>query len=321
MLLIIKPGSMGDVIHSLPVVAAIHRARPDERVCWVIDPRWAPLLEGNPGIAELVPFPRESFRGSSGIFRAARWYAGLGRLRPETVLDLQGLLRSALMARLSGGQTLIGLSDAREGARFFYHQRVEVIPTEHAVDRYLRTLASLGISRPEVCEFPLPAGVRPALPDRYIVLHPFARGAGKSMGTAEIQAFLAEFSETSTLPVVLVGFGSPPANLPPSVINLAGKTSLLELVAILRRAHFTVSVDSGPMHLAAALRAPMVGIHTWSDPRRVGPYSPTAWIWQGGEICRQDLLRPALAEVPFSTAAAREVARLAARELAVSSSC
>lgn len=321
MLLIIKPGSMGDVIHALPVVAALHRARPDERICWVIDPRWAPLLEGNPGIAEMVPFPRESFRGSSGIFRAVRWYAGLGRLRPETVLDLQGLLRSALMARLSGGRTLIGLADAREGARHFYHQRVDVLPTEHAVDRYLRALAPLGIPRPEACEFPLPAGVLPTLPDRFIVLHPFARGAGKSMGAEEIQAFLAEFAEASALPVVLVGFGSPPADLPASVINLAGKTSLLELVGILRRAQFTVSVDSGPMHLAAALQAPMLGIHTWSDPRRVGPYSPAAWIWQGGEIRPQDLLRPPLPEVPFSPAAAREAARLAARESAVSSSC
>jgi heptosyltransferase-1 len=319
MILLLKPGSMGDVIHALPVVAAIHRSRPEVRVCWVIDPRWAPLLEGNPGIAEVVHFPRESFRGVSGIFRAGRWYAGLRRLRPETVLDLQGLLRSALMARLSGGKILIGLGDAREGAGLFYHQRVDVLATEHAVDRYLRILAPLGISRPEVCEFPLPAGTRPPLPDRYIVLHPFARGVGKSMGDAEIRAFLAEFSRTSSLPVVLVGFGASPSELPSSVINLTGKTSLLELVGILRGSRFTVSVDSGPMHLAAALQVPMLGIHTWSNPGRVGPYSSSAWIWQGGEIRLQDY-RP-LQEVAFSAAAAREIARLAARESDVSSFC
>lgn len=318
MLLLLKPGSMGDVIHSLPVVAAIHRSRPDIRVSWVIDPRWAPLLEGNPGVADVVHFPRESFRGAAGFFRAVRWYAGLRRLQPETVLDLQGLLRSALMAKLSGGKTLIGLGDAREGARFFYHQRVDVLPDEHAVDRYLRALAPLGISRPEVCEFPLPEGVLPQLPERYVVLHPFARGLGKSMGDAEIEAFMDEFSRASPLPVVLAGFGTPPSDLPGSVINLAGKTSLLELIGILRGSQFTVSVDSGPMHLAAALQRPMLGIHTWSNPCRVGPYSTTAWIWQGGEIRLQDLRRSPLPEAPFSEAAAREVARLAAREASFS---
>ena len=314
--LLVKPGSMGDVIHALPVASAIRQKWPDARLTWVIDPRWAPLLEGNPAVSSALLFPRESFRGASGWMRAAGWFGRLRQLRPGVAVDLQGLLRSALMSLCSGARVICGLGDAREGARFFYHRTAEVHPPEHSVKRYLRALPLIGIEVPAAPEFPLPAGDRAGVPDDYIVLHPFARGEGKSMGDAEIRAFAGEFRERSKLPVVILGSGAQPADLPAGTLDLAGKTSLLELVGILRGARFVVSVDSGPMHLAAALGRPLLGIHTWSDPRTVGPATENAWIWQGGEIRRQEFSRAPMPEAPFTAEAAREAARFVARQSA-----
>jgi ADP-heptose:LPS heptosyltransferase len=93
---------------------------------------------------------------------------------------------------------------------------------------------------------------------------------------------------------------------------LLGKTSLLELISLLRGASFVVSVDSGPMHLAAALEVPLLSIHTWSDPRLVGPYSENAWIWQGGEIRRQNLDAAPLPERAFTSADAAAIGEFAA---------
>jgi ADP-heptose:LPS heptosyltransferase len=311
-LLLIKPGSMGDVIHALPVAAAIHRAWPDLDLTWVVDPRWAALLDGNPAVSRVHLFPRQEFRGLRGWIRAARWYAQLGGMKPDIVVDLQGLLRSALIAKISGGKLVAGLSDAREGARFFYQRKAKTSPGEHAVLRYLRCLPLLGISATGPAEFFLPAGSPPPLPPGYVVLHPFARGAGKSMDAGAIRAFVAEFQARSPRTIVLVGVGDSPDSLPAGVIDLAGKTSLSALIGVVRGAEFVVSVDSGPMHLAAAVGVPLLGVHTWSDPRLVGPFHPSAWIWQGGRIRQQDLSTPPLEQEPFTPESAREAARFVA---------
>lgn len=285
---------MGDVIHALPVASAIHRAWPLTRITWILDPRWSELLEGNPAIAKIHPFPRQSFRGPCGLIRALRWYRGLRELRPDAVVDLQCLLRSGLMASCSGARVVLGLGDAREGARFFYSRSVPVGKDEHAVNRYLRMLPALGISVPEALDWAIPRGLRPealSTNEPYIVLHPFSRGEGKSLTTGAIGAFIQAFREKSVLPIVLAGA---PKSLPDfglGVIDLLGKTSLTELIGLMRGASYVVSVDSGPMHLAAALSIPLLSIHTWSDPRLVGPFSKNAHIWQGGEILEQNLQR------------------------------
>lgn len=314
-LLLIKPGSMGDVIHALPVAAAIRDAWPDVDLTWVVDPRWAPLLEGNPAVSRVRLFPRQDFRGPAGWLRAVRWYGALRGTRPDFVVDLQGLLRSALMAACSRGTLVAGLSDAREGAGFFYSRTARTLPDEHAVVRYLRCLPLLGISVPERPEFFIPPGGPASLSDDYVVLHPFARGAGKSMDAGSIRAFVSEFAKSKTR-AVIVGVGESPDSLPADVIDLAGRTSLAELIGILRGARFVVSVDSGPMHLAAAIGVPLLGVHTWSDPRLVGPFHKAAWVWQGGEIRRQDFEKCPLAQKPVTQESAREIAQFVAAELA-----
>ena len=297
---------MGDVIHALPVASSIHNAWPDTKITLIVDPRWEPLLRGNPAIARLHLFPREDFRGLAGFCRSIPWYRGLSALEPAMALDLQCLLRSGVMAASSGAKTVFGLDDAREGAGFFYTNKIRVHREEHAVRRYLRAIPALGIDPSTPWQWNLPAGepcraFAPTAP--YIVLHPFSRGAGKSMDAAAIRAFVKAFQNKCQ--VLLVGAGSSGEDF--GVVNLLGKTNLLELIGLLRGAKFVVSVDSGPMHLAAALDVPLLSIHTWSDPRLVGPYSKTAWIWQGGEIRRQNLGAAPLPEKPFTEADAAAI--------------
>jgi heptosyltransferase I len=285
-LLIIKPGSFGDILHALPCATAIKAADPTRPITWLVDRRWRPLLEGNPAIDRVVEFPRETFRGLRAL-SAIPWALGLRSLRPAIALDLQGLLRSGLMARLSRARRIVGLSDAREGARWLFGETVTTEPGEHAVNRYLRTVRHLGYPVPEEPAFPLPPGQPPqsTLPDRYILLHPFARGGGKSLPPELVRTLGTHLAPR---PVVLAGSGRTVESSGPSVTNLLNQTSLPELIWLIRHAAAVVSVDSGPMHLAAAAGVPLLSIHTWSDPRVVGPFSSHAWIWQGGTLRPQD---------------------------------
>ncbi len=286
--LLVKPGSMGDVIHALPVAAALKQAWPTTEISWLIDQRWEPLLEGNPNIARTILFPRERFRGASGFLRAIPWMSSLAGGKPDLCIDLQGLLRSALMARASRASQIVGLSDAREGARLFYSRTAEVQKTEHSVFRYLRVLETLGLPAPEKPEFWLPEGkLPPGVPEEpYLLLHPFSRGQGKSL-TPELLAALCD--ALSPWRIVLAGGPNHDAPQAAHITNLLGKTNLSELTALIRQAAFMVSVDSGPAHIAAAVGTPLLAVHTWSDPRTVGPFHESSWLWQGGEIRRQNL--------------------------------
>ena len=276
-ILVVKPSSLGDIVHTLPAVSLLKRTWPQARLRWIVAPQWAPLLEGNPDVDEVVLFPRNEL-GSSPL-KMLRWLRATGNsCRSDLVLDFQGLLRSAVIGRFCRGGTLVGLSDAREGARFFYDRRVPV-KREHAVDRYLKLVAALGIDTTGPLTWNLPQGTPPAgftLEQPFVLLHPFSRGAGKSLTPEET----AEFASALPCPVVLAGRADvrpvPCANL----LNLLNATTIAELIWLIRHARFVVSVDSGPMHIAAALTPNLLALHTWSDPALVGPYRPEAWVWK-----------------------------------------
>jgi ADP-heptose:LPS heptosyltransferase len=288
-ILVLKPSSLGDVVHTLPAVAALRRHFPHARIAWMVNPEWAPLLEGNPSIDAVLPFPRSRFRGPLGPLRLLPWARDFAtEAASDLVLDFQGLLRSAFIGKLCRIRHFHGLSDAREGARFFYDATARVTPSQHAVDRYLALVASLGVPVPRPLEWPLPAAPLPEGFDAdrpFIALHPFSRGQGKSLSLPDLETLCRSLAP---LRLVLLGrFESP---LPPSLSSLPhlenwlNRTSLPQLVSLLRQASWTISVDSGPMHIAAALSPRLLSIHTWSDPQRVGPYPPEAWIWQNGSL-------------------------------------
>ncbi len=292
--LLIKPGSFGDIIHAIPCAAALKEFLPDTRIAWLVDERWEPLLKDNPVIDSTITFPREKFRGIAGMLQSIPWALRLEGIRPDVALDLQGLLRSALMARLSRAGRSVGMADAREGARWFYDDVTPVRRGEHSVLRYLRILETLGLPRVTNPVFPLPQGTPhdASLQNRtFILLHPFARGEGKSLSQAHVHEFCRALRPMT---VVLAGVGKMQKELPGNTINLLNQTTIRQMIWLVGAAAFVVSVDSGPMHIAAAINPRMLSIHTWSDPRLVGPFSRDAWIWQGGEIRRQHLEAPSM---------------------------
>ena len=281
----IKPSSLGDVVHTLPAVACVKKRWPKARLTWLVNPEWAPLLRGNPDVDEVLEFPRGEFRGLRGMLRFWGWAGQLReRIKPDLVLDFQGLFRSGVMAWRAGGVSW-GTSDSREGARFF-HDHVVRVPRRcepvHAVRRYMALATAVGGETAAV-EWRLPTGDLPAgLPGSFVALHPFSRGDGKSLTLAQVSAFCVALAP---FPVVIVG-RSDAVPSGANVVNLLNKTTLPELCAVIRRASFVVSVDSGPMHIAAALNPRLLSIHTWSDPRKVGPFCPEAWVWKDGRVAR-----------------------------------
>jgi ADP-heptose:LPS heptosyltransferase len=286
-ILLVKPSSMGDVLHALPVVSEIHGHWPQAELRWLIQPAWRPLVEGHPGVAGTILFPREKFRGPRGWLRSLAWLGTLRDWKPDLAIDLQGLLRSALFARVSGAGEVVGLSDAREGARLLIGRKARVERDHHAVRRNLAVLDLLGIPLPQRPAFELPMGTLPAgfaTDPPYIVLHPYARGEGKSLSPALVDAFVRGASPAR---VVMVGRGKAPVSLSSNAEDWSNRTELIELIALLRHASFIASTDSGPMHLAAALRPERtLAIHLWSDPLKVGPCFPSSLVWKNGRVAK-----------------------------------
>jgi heptosyltransferase I len=290
--LILKPSSLGDIVHTLPAVRLLKRAFPKLHLRWLSNPEWMPLLEHNTDLDEVIPFPRGRFRGPfslPALFRWVREFNHSPRQLPEAALDFQGLFRTALLGVLRGAEPVIGLSDARECAPFFYRHVVPVVASTHAVDRYLEVPGAFGVcTDPDQIEFPLPWGDAPAisLPAEFILLHPFARGRGKSLTHEALESLCASLAPR---PVVVAGRTHQANPCSGShVISLVNQTSLAQLVWLTRQARVCISVDSGPMHIAAAVQpSRTLSIHTWSDPRKVGPYNVLAWVWKAGRIAHR----------------------------------
>ena len=283
--LVVKPSSLGDIVHTLPAVHFLKDTFPDAEISWIANTEWTPLLEGNADVTTVIPFPRREFGGPVGILRFVRWCRGLAGLQPDLVLDFQGLFRSAMIARSARGKLVFGMSDSREAAHCQYHERADVDSAQHAVYRYLELAKLAGaVTLGPVC-FPIPSGRPPSLilPEQFVVLHPFARGASKSLTPSEI----FDLSRLlAPLRVIVVGQSRENFSVNGNAISLVNRTDLFQLIWLLRRAAFIISVDSGPMHIGAAITTELLSIHLWSDPRLVGPYNPDAWIWKDGSICQ-----------------------------------
>lgn len=295
-ILVLKPSSLGDVVHTLPSVRRLKQGYPSAKIRWVVNPEWSPLLRGNPDLQEVIEFPRAQFHGLGWTLPFWRWARGLRQFRPDLALDFQGLFRTGVMARASGASRTLCLANAEFLNRALASRVVPMRRDEHAVDRYLGMIAALDIRGDETVRCPLPEGdpvKEVSLPDRFVLLHPFARGEGKSLSADQASLLVRELGNR---PVVLVGRSdiAIPA-LPRNAVNLLNRTTLTQLIWLVRRSDFVVSADSGPMHIAAAITPRLLSIHTWSDPRLVGPYDPDAWLWKAGEILRKRDLTPGLA--------------------------
>lgn len=284
-ILIIKPSSLGDVVHSLPFLNAVRTHFPKTEIHWVISRGLEGLLEGHPMVNKLWVINKDKWKKLKNVKDIANelklLFKKLRNERFDLVIDLQGLLRSGVLTAVTGSPIRIGFAEAREGSRLFYNIKVEGGRDIHAVDRYLKVAAFLGCNITEVC-FPFPLSFNsslvtrhPSLSDDYAVIVPGARWKTKIWP----QENFGELSSRLTLSTLIVGSKGDidAANEIVSLsrgkaISLAGKTDLKELIEIMRHARFVVSNDSGPMHIAAALSTPVFAIFGPTDPVRTGPY-------------------------------------------------
>jgi len=287
--LILKPSSLGDVVQALPVLRLLKLHRPDSQVYWWLDASLLPLLEGDPDLAGLFPFHRRRWVSPLRWPEALTSIRQMRALRCDWVIDLQSLARSGLFAWLANGELTIGLDDAREGARGFYDLVVSRPSFHtHAVDWYLGVLRILDV--PVHADFAwLPprrlvadrVRQRWLAPDvRWIALQPGARWMNKRWPIehfADLVRLLA--SDFADLRFAVLGgaadapLGSMIAQaVPRRCLDLTGKSSLPEMVEVIRTAALMVTNDTGPMHVAAALGKPVVGLFGPTEPRRTGPY-------------------------------------------------
>ncbi|WP_420263620.1 glycosyltransferase family 9 protein [Candidatus Magnetominusculus dajiuhuensis] len=283
-ILIVKPSSLGDVVHSLPVLSALHKAYPGASIHWVIASGFEGLLDGHPMIERLRVINKDRWKRPSALKDTLKEIAALATSlkseRYDLVLDLQGLLRSGLITGLSRCQTRVGFKEAREGSTVFYTHTVEGGRGVHAVDRYMKIAGFAGAPTDEI-EFPLLCEdikedwARGLKKGQYIVMAPGAAWVTKRWAARNFGRLAAKFS----IPAVVVGGGGDYSlgeevvgHAGGMAINATGKTTLKGLASLIRDARFMVTNDTGPMHIAAALGVVVFAIFGPTDPQRTGPY-------------------------------------------------
>lgn len=306
-ILIIKPSSFGDVIHALPILDGLRRRYPDARISWLVSTACAGLLHAHPQLDEAIPFDRKRYgrigRSLSITLEFLRFTRELRARRFDLVIDLQGLFRSGFLAWASGAKVRVGLSDAREFSWIFHTHCVHVPAGDmHAVDRYWLVAGLLGFAdRPVHFELAqdseAKAAIRSMLAEGgladgqgYALLVPGTRWETK-LWPAEFFAEAARMiRDQHGLPVVLAGApdeveiaGRVASLAGNGVINLAGRTSVAQMIALVAGASVAIMNDTGPMHLAAALGRPLVTVFGPTSPVKTGPYRRMAGV------CRLDL--------------------------------
>lgn len=290
--LIVKLSSLGDVVHAVAFVNRLKQARPGARVDWLVNDVYAPLVKYVRGVEEVWAFRRAAWGREWYAPRTWGEIAGLvawlRRKRYDVCLDLQGLLRSGLVTALSGADITAGFANAREGSRHLYGARLDPGPKPHAVDVLFSALKLFAVDPPERPDFsfviPEKASAHASalleglgVRKRYLVFHTGARWKTKMWPAAHWRRLAGEVVRKTGMPVVFTGVAGDAAEIN-SIIgdrrglySVAGGLGLLESAAVLAGASLVVTVDSGPMHIAAAFDRPIIALFGPTSPEKTGP--------------------------------------------------
>lgn len=278
-LLILRLSALGDVIHTLPAVIALRRQLPAARISWVVEAAYRELVELVAGV-ETIPVSMKRWGRQLFSSRAEMGVARLAMRGFETAIDFQGLVKSASLGFLSGAPSRYGF-DAQaireKPALLFTNRKVEVDRTQHVVDWNVKlaSAAAGAFLAPAPLDFrryldPLPEREAPGEDgaSHPIVLLP-AAGRPEKQWPADRFRELARRLDGR----VVVAWGPGEEGLARSVgAPLAPPTSLRQLASLLSRARLVVAGDTGPLHLAAALGTPVLGLYGPTSERRNGPY-------------------------------------------------
>lgn len=307
-ILIVRLSALGDIIHALPVLFALKRWLPSTAVDWLVEESYAPILALVPELDRRIIVRGESpgesgnavsFGGGLGYFRALSY---LRAQRYDAALDLQGLIKSAVWARASGAERVIGFArdHLREPqAAWFYSETVVPPGAGHVIDKNLAVLSAL-----DVPDTPIMPTLRPTAsaevvaaiaaaggPRKFIVLNPGAAWPNKRWPADRFGAVAAGLFRRTRLRS-LVTWGPSERALAESVAaasggaaSLAPATSVADLAVLLRDAAVVVSGDTGPLHIAAAMGTPLVGLYGPTWPERNGPWDPQDHVLSRADTC------------------------------------
>lgn len=301
-LLIVRLSAMGDVIHTLPAAQALREAFPQAMIGWLIEDRWVELLSAagvprrGPRSAQrpLVDWVhvvrlaswRKSFFTLSTIQQIAKVWNDVRGAGYNVAIDLQGAMRSAVLARWSGAEIVYGAAEARESPASLWYSRQIITRGKHVIEQNLSIVAGVTGRLTNVPQVELPQDpaaeqqIRRRLAQDgigdYAILNPGAGWGAKRWPTERYGKVALRLAKDGAHPLINYGPGEERL-VEETLAASAGtaqpmKCSIGELIALTRRAKVFVGGDTGPMHLAAALRIPVVGIFGPTDPARNGPY-------------------------------------------------
>lgn len=262
-ILVVRLGAMGDIIHTLPAVASLKHSIPYSKITWVIEAKWAALLDGNPYVERVISFDRSTLSGFRQTWRQLRAHSF------ECAVDFQGLTKSALVAALAWPERVYGFEDSRETpASWFYSSTVLPDPALHVVERNLALAAAAGASS-LLQSFSIPLGAPEGdLPEgEFVLANPVAGWGAKQWPLESYSNLGLRIRQETGMKLVLNG--PVPLEVEHTFPHVSGLPGLIHAT---RRAAAVVGLDSGPLHLAAALGKPGVAIYGPTNPARNGPY-------------------------------------------------
>jgi len=298
-ILIILMGSLGDVVRGLCLVSHIKNHLPESSVTWLVEPKWAELVGFHPQIDKMIVFNR-----SSSVPAVWNLYKDLAQERFDISLDLQRHFKSGFFSLLSRAKRRVGFNrrNAKEFNWFFNNEQIDYVSDElPKLRHYLKFTEYIGLSEPASLEFGFSSldlkAVAPSIvaeiSDPFIAVVMGSSWESKDWLFEGYYRLVKNILSSGKRQVVILGDRSkvtPAATLCEKIgssglINLVGKTSLLELVAVLKAAAVGVGPDSGPGHLAAAVGTPYVSLFGPTSPRRVAPYGSEHLVVQSGVSC------------------------------------
>ena len=313
-ILIVKLSAIGDVIHTLPSLAALRRLYPDAHITWVVEEAAADLVKNHPYLDTVLISRRKSWskdiqKGKilKPLINTLLLIKELRRRRYDLVIDFHGLFKSSVIVFFSRGKRKLGYDSLQELSGLFLNEKIPEDMNKHAVDRYLDFPRYLG-SKTDNVEFILPsnndaeAKVRLLMSKyklddkKFIAINPVAYWETKLWDNEKF-AHLADLANNK-LKMKVVFTGSEKVSIEGITsrmttegINLGGQTSLLDLAYLYKKAQMVITTDSGPMHLASAVGAPVIALFGPTDPARTGPHGKEHTIITAGLPCSPCFLK------------------------------
>ena len=299
-ILIVRMSALGDIVHALPVLAALRRAWPAAKVDWIVDEAYASILSLAEGLHQRIVV-RGQGPEARGYVSAVRH---LRAQKYDAALDLQGLIKSAVWAKASGAARVIGFDRAhlREPmAASFYSETVVPLDAPHVIQKNLSILQAFDLA-PGPIELPLHPEAASATTNalvavggskQYVVLNPGAAWPNKRWPAERFGALAAKLHAHTRLRS-LITWGPDEKSLAEAVVSASGgaaslapPTAIADLAVIMRDAALVVSGDTGPLHIAAAMGTPLVGLYGPTWPERNGPWNPDDEVISkaGGCVC------------------------------------